>query len=98
MDWFSHGGSRRLEDDESLGRGIAAVGTEIGAAVAQADRPPVLMGHSMGGLASLACAPSRTGAISALVLPDVGHGITFDPSWSDVRDRIEGCAGGVTVR
>jgi pimeloyl-ACP methyl ester carboxylesterase len=68
IDWFSHGVSRRLEHDEWVHRGILDVRTEIGVGVDQAPGSPVLIGHSMGGLASLAYAADHPGRIAALVL------------------------------
>jgi pimeloyl-ACP methyl ester carboxylesterase len=68
IDWFSHGSSRRLAHDEWVHRGILDVQTEIGVGVDQAPGRPVLIGHSMGGLASLAYAANQPGRIAALVL------------------------------
>jgi pimeloyl-ACP methyl ester carboxylesterase len=68
IDWFSHGMSRGLEHDEWVHRGILDVQTEIGVGVDQAPGRPVLIGHSMGGLASLAYAADHPDRIAALVL------------------------------
>lgn len=68
IDWFSHGKSRELEHDDWVRRGILDVQSEIGVGVDQAPGPPVLIGHSMGGLASLAYAADHPGRIAALVL------------------------------
>jgi pimeloyl-ACP methyl ester carboxylesterase len=68
IDWFSHGMSRGLEHEEWVHRGILDVQTEIGVGVDQAPGRPVLIGHSMGGLASLAYAADHPDRIAALVL------------------------------
>jgi pimeloyl-ACP methyl ester carboxylesterase len=68
LDWFSHGESRKLDASEWLDRSILAVREEIGVAVAQCAAPPVLVGHSMGGLASLAYAATLPSTIAGLVL------------------------------
>jgi pimeloyl-ACP methyl ester carboxylesterase len=68
IDWYSHGASRRLADDEWARRSILDVQTEIGIAVDEAPGVPVLVGHSMGALACLAYAVNHPGRVAALVL------------------------------
>lgn len=68
IDWFSHGESRQLKSSEWLERSILDVREEIGVAVAQCASSPVIVGHSMGGLASLAYAATYPSAIAGLVL------------------------------
>lgn len=68
IDWFSHGASRRLEHGEWMRRGILDVQTEIGVGVGHTPDRPVLIGHSMRGLASLAYAANHPGGVSALVM------------------------------
>ena len=72
IDWFSHGDSAVLEENEWLQRDIPAVRAEIATACAAAAErfgaAPVLVGHSMGGLASLAFAASTPRDLAALVL------------------------------
>lgn len=68
LDWFAHGGSRQLDASEWLRRSILDVREEIGVAVAQCASPPILIGHSMGGLASLAYAATHPSRIAGLVL------------------------------
>jgi pimeloyl-ACP methyl ester carboxylesterase len=70
LDWLSHGNSRKLPVDEWMRRGLTEVAEEIEvacASVTDGGVPPVVIGHSMGGLAALAyAAPPRP--LSALVL------------------------------
>ncbi|WP_285362879.1 alpha/beta fold hydrolase [Microbacterium sp. LMC-P-041] len=68
LDWFSHGDSRQLDASEWLTRSILDVREEIDTAVAQSASRPVLIGHSMGGLASLAYAATHPSQIAGLVL------------------------------
>ncbi|WP_326834757.1 alpha/beta hydrolase [Amycolatopsis rhabdoformis] len=68
LDWFSHGGSTKLPDEEWLRREILAVRQEIDVAVEAAAGPPVLIGHSMGGLAALNYAATTERELAALVL------------------------------
>ncbi|MDR6972910.1 alpha/beta fold hydrolase [Leifsonia shinshuensis] len=68
LDWYNHGTSQALDTVAWLDRGITDVRTEIGVAVEQAGTAPVLVGHSMGGLASLAYAAAHPDTIAALVL------------------------------
>lgn len=68
FDWFGHGDSAALPPEDLLRRGIVDVTEEIGIACATVDRRPVLVGHSMGGLAALAYAAANPGDLAALVL------------------------------
>ena len=72
LDWYSHGDSEALPQTEWCQREIVPVREEIGivcAAVAEeTGRAPVVIGHSMGGLASLAHATVNDQEIAALVL------------------------------
>ncbi|HEX6443980.1 MAG TPA: alpha/beta hydrolase [Streptosporangiales bacterium] len=68
LDWFGHGDSAPLPLEDMLRRGIVDVTEEIGIACAASDRRPVLVGHSMGGLAALAYAAAEPDALAALVL------------------------------
>lgn len=68
LDWFGHGDSAALSLPDQLRRGIPEVAEEIGVACATAGRRPVLVGHSMGGLASLAYAAATPDTLAALVL------------------------------
>lgn len=68
LDWLGHGASESLPEEEFLKRSISAVPHEIGIACAAAlekwGAAPVVVGHSMGGCASLAYAVRATGAES----------------------------------
>lgn len=72
IDWLSHGRSERLPREQWLRREIPAVSHEIEIACAEAsaaaNRSPVVIGHSMGGLASLAYAATTQRELAALVL------------------------------
>jgi pimeloyl-ACP methyl ester carboxylesterase len=68
LDWFSHGDSQTLPEAEWLRRGIPDVKREIGIACTATDERPILVGHSMGGLACLAYAAANVDALAALVL------------------------------
>jgi pimeloyl-ACP methyl ester carboxylesterase len=68
LDWLTHGGSDQLEGQERLRRGITEVGREIDIACGTLENPPIVIAHSMGGLASLAYAAATTRELAALVL------------------------------
>lgn len=69
MDWLAHGDSRSLSDAELLRRSIADVVDDIEAVVTAIGEAPVLVGHSMGGLASLAYACLHPVSGLALLAP-----------------------------
>lgn len=75
LDWFGHGTSAPPPAGRSLTRSL----TEIGGAggeidlvvdhvLAQTGIPPILTGHSMGGLASMLAAARRPGTLTGLAL------------------------------
>ncbi|MGW4488066.1 alpha/beta hydrolase [Amycolatopsis sp. NPDC004368] len=68
IDWYSHGRSRQLPGEEWLGREILEVEEEIDVAVTEADGTPILVGHSMGGLAALHYAATTRRDFAAVVL------------------------------
>lgn len=72
LDWRSHGASAPLEQQEWLKRPITAVTEDIEIAVADAvgssGAEPIVIGHSMGGLASLTYAAIAARRLAALVL------------------------------
>lgn len=68
LDWFAHGDSAKLSPEDWLRRGITDVTEEIGIARAAVGSRPVLVGHSMGGLAALAYAAAEPGTLAGLVL------------------------------
>src|SRR3954468_19037194 len=68
LDWFHHGDSERLAHEHFVARSIADVASEIETVIDAVGAPrPVLVGHSMGGLASLNYA-AASGRLSALAL------------------------------
>jgi pimeloyl-ACP methyl ester carboxylesterase len=66
LNWYGHGGSEALPRELFVGRSIGDVRTEISMVVAELDRPPVIIAHSMGGLAGQKYAESEP--LEALVL------------------------------
>lgn len=78
LDWYNHGDSENLPEEEFVKRSIADVARkEIAYVAGQLDRPPILMGHSMGGLASAAYAaegnPLTRLVLVAPVMPVAAH-------------------------
>jgi pimeloyl-ACP methyl ester carboxylesterase len=70
LDWRHHGSSARLPEADFVGRGIAAVQDEI-ASVASGLGDVHLIGHSMGGLATLVSAATLTPLSLTLITPVV---------------------------
>jgi pimeloyl-ACP methyl ester carboxylesterase len=72
IDWLSHGWSEQLPREQWLHREIPAVSHEIEIACAEAsaaaNRSPIVIGHSMGGLATLAYAATTSRELAAVVL------------------------------
>lgn len=72
LDWYSHGESDPIEDSAWLARDVMAVREEIGvvcrALIEETGQHPIIMGHSMGGLAGLAYAALEDARIPAVVL------------------------------
>jgi pimeloyl-ACP methyl ester carboxylesterase len=52
LNWYGHGGSEDLAPEALVNRSICDVTEEIGLVAATLPRPPVVVGHSMGGLAA----------------------------------------------
>jgi len=77
LDWYSHGDSDHLPEADFLKRSIASVASEEITFVAeQTTRAPILVGHSMGGLASAvyaAKAPVERLILVAPVLPSAAR-------------------------
>lgn len=75
LDWYNHGGSARLPEQEFIKRSIVDVAhSEIRTVVRHLDRKPILVGHSMGGLASAvyaAEAPIEKLVLLTPVMPSV---------------------------
>lgn len=81
LNWFNHGESRKLPLDEFLARSIADVAaTEIPVVAERLDRPPILVGHSMGGLASLVYAAQTPPPKLVLITPVVPAAIGQAPA------------------
>lgn len=80
LDWLNHGASAALPEDAFLARGIVDVAREeITRVVGRLGREPVLVGHSMGGLASLAYATMAPVARLVLITPVVPASVGADP-------------------
>ena len=68
LDWFNHGDSDKLPEDEFIKRSIEDIGRkEIRYVAEQFEQPPIVIGHSMGGLASAVYA-AEGGSLTRLVL------------------------------
>lgn len=71
LNWLNHHGSASLPLDVALQRPILDVGHEIGVVAGGLAQPPVLLAHSMGGLAALAYAAQNPVAGLVLLAPVV---------------------------
>jgi pimeloyl-ACP methyl ester carboxylesterase len=79
LNWFGHHGSVTLPPARALSRSILDVTTEIGEVADLYGRMPVLVGHSMGGLASLAFACAHPVAALVLLAPVVPAASAAEP-------------------
>jgi pimeloyl-ACP methyl ester carboxylesterase len=79
LNWFGHHGSASLAPVRALSRSILDVTTEIGEVADLYGRMPVLVGHSMGGLASLAFASTHPVAALVLLAPVVPAAFAAEP-------------------
>lgn len=68
LNWFNHGASRRLSEYEFTHRSIADVATEIATVQSSLGTPAIVVGHSMGGLATLQYAATATASPVKVVL------------------------------
>jgi pimeloyl-ACP methyl ester carboxylesterase len=68
LSWWGHGGSDALPPEAFVQRSIGDVVREIDLVVGGVERPPILVGHSMGGLASQCYAAAHPDALAALAL------------------------------
>lgn len=72
LDWLNRGSSAPLERQEWLRRDVVAVRREVGlvceAVASETGQAPIVMGHSMGGLATLAHAALNDQPLAAMVL------------------------------
>jgi pimeloyl-ACP methyl ester carboxylesterase len=71
LNWFNHNGSKPLELSTFLARGIADVATEIGIVRSTLNAAPILIAHSMGGLAALKYAEEHEVRAMVLLAPVV---------------------------
>nr|WP_279219917.1 alpha/beta fold hydrolase [Rhodococcus erythropolis] len=79
LNWFGHYGSTALPPAQALSRSILDVTMEIGEVANHYGRKPVLVGHSMGGLASLAFATVHPVAALVLLAPVVPAAFATQP-------------------
>lgn len=79
LNWFGHNGSTALSPPVALNRSILDVTTEIDEVADHFGRKPVLVGHSMGGLASLAFAGAQPLAALVLLAPVVPAAFAAQP-------------------
>ena len=87
-------GERR---DDPLGpHDIDTVTGELRLRVTRSPRPPVLLGHSLGGYLSLRCALTADAPVRAIVVVSTGPGFR-DPraraAWNATMDRLTGALG-----
>ncbi|WP_081665412.1 alpha/beta fold hydrolase [Mycobacterium sp. UM_CSW] len=79
LNWFGHNGSATLHPGLALKRSILDVTAEIAEVADFLGKVPVVIGHSMGGLASLTFATIRPVAALVLLVPVVPAGFAADP-------------------
>lgn len=80
LSWYNHGESRQLPVSEFVGRGIADVADqEIRHVVGGLGVEPILIGHSMGGLASLVYAERAPVRCLVLLTPVMPECVRPDP-------------------
>jgi pimeloyl-ACP methyl ester carboxylesterase len=87
-------GARRA--DSSGPHDIETVTGELRRRVTRSPRPPVLLGHSLGGYLSLRCALTTDAPVRGIVLVSTGPGFR-DPrarsAWNATMDRLTGALG-----
>jgi pimeloyl-ACP methyl ester carboxylesterase len=76
LNWYGHGGSRDLTPEALVNRSAADLTEEIGLVARTLPRPPVVFGHSLGGLAAQVYAESNE--VAGLVL--IGSGVPLEVS------------------
>jgi pimeloyl-ACP methyl ester carboxylesterase len=85
LDWFNHGDSSRLPEDQFLRRGIDDVAREeLSYVVERLGSPPIIIGHSMGAMAALVYAGSNPVERLVLLTPVVPSSVGADPIDIDV--------------
>jgi pimeloyl-ACP methyl ester carboxylesterase len=87
-------GARRA--DSSGSHDIDTVTEELRLRVTRSPRPPVLLGHSLGGYLSLRCVLTTDAPVRGIVLVSTGPGFR-DPrarsAWNSTMDRLTGALG-----
>jgi pimeloyl-ACP methyl ester carboxylesterase len=71
LNWYNHNGSDAQPTEQFVRRGLADVTEEIAHVASQFGQPPILVGHSMGGLASQKYAERHPVAALVLATPVV---------------------------
>ena len=85
LDWFNHGDSARLPEEQFLCRGIDDVAREeLRYLTERLGRPPIIIGHSMGAMAALVYAASNPVERLVLLTPVVPSSVGADPIDLDV--------------
>lgn len=79
LNWLGRHGSEPLPDEELVARSILDVRDEIGRVAESLHRPPIPVGHSMGGLACLAYAAEAEVAGLILLAPVVPGRFADEP-------------------
>jgi pimeloyl-ACP methyl ester carboxylesterase len=80
LDWYNHGDSEALPEDEFIHRSIADVAAkEIALVAGRLSQQPILIGHSMGGLASAIYAAKSPVERLVLLAPVMPQSVHPDP-------------------
>jgi pimeloyl-ACP methyl ester carboxylesterase len=84
LDWYNHGDSAKLPENDLIKRGIADVAQQeirhvVDGLHREPIQEPILLGHSMGGLASLAYAEKAPVAGLVLLTPVMPASVKPDP-------------------
>ncbi len=80
LDWYNHGDSDKLPEDQFIKRSIVDVARrEIKAVAGQLKQKPILIGHSMGGLASAVYAEGAPVDKLVLLTPVMPAAVKPDP-------------------
>jgi pimeloyl-ACP methyl ester carboxylesterase len=80
LDWYNHGDSDKLPEETFIKRSIVDVAhNEIKAVASQLGRKPILIGHSMGGLASAVYAEGAPVERLVLIAPVMPAVVKPDP-------------------
>ncbi len=79
LNWFNHNGSASLPADKFLARGIPEVAEEIGHVAATLSKPPILIAHSMGGMAAQKYAERHPTRALVLLAPVVSSEANVAP-------------------